>query len=101
MRRSVWLTVWAAGTTPKGARGTQWLLRAPRKTKNLDLRSGRGFIQLTLCAQIEQPWILLRRPRRHASRFERADVTNREVAGRLRDTTRLCLRSCLPGIFNG
>jgi hypothetical protein len=38
MRRSVWLTTWEAGMTPKEARGTQSLLRAPRKSKNQELR---------------------------------------------------------------
>jgi hypothetical protein len=38
MRQSVWLTIWAAGMTPKDARKTQSLLRAPRKSKNQELR---------------------------------------------------------------
>jgi hypothetical protein len=38
MRRSVWLKMWAAGMTPKDAKRTQSLLRAPHNSKNLDLQ---------------------------------------------------------------
>ena len=49
-KRIVWLSMWAAGMTPKNARRVQPLLRAPRSDNALDFRS-----RTTMVTNVERP----------------------------------------------